>query len=427
MRRLGVGVLLIGWFLAPALPAAQAFEGTLKWRLVQVDKDALKRVVGESPEADKVFAIPMEKLMSMHGDAKVTDATVYVKGSKVRAETTAAGGQGYFVMDIDTGVTQVVVPSEKKVLEITKQDVQLMEKRSEAAKGVFKMQRKGTRPGKGGSFERFAEGRGRLGACGGGGAGQDADDQRDADERLRGARRAAGDRRMGDGGPRRRPRGVQAAGAHSRRDEREGHALAQGRADSAGPARAGADARRQTLLSGGPGRGGGEAPVGGALHRARRVQQDLASTDGGKRRERSAALGSGMIGPTVRPHLRLAHRTGGRVSAGGGGFAFPCPASHTTTRAGRSCSTAVCTRRRRSIPRRGSAPAPSSSPATPATCAARWRRCICPRSSSTRPRCCARSTLCARCAIAGARIFYGHDPDFWAGVPQAPALDLTRC
>jgi hypothetical protein len=22
---------------------------------------------------------------------------------------------------------------------------------------------------------------------------------------------------------------------------------------------------------------------------------------------------------------------------------------------------------------------------------------------------------------AGARIFYGHDPEFWAGVPQAPA------
>ena len=157
MRRLGLGVLLLG-VSAWVLPAtsASAFEGTLKWRLVRVDKAAIGKVSGDASDAKKVFAVPMATLMSMHGEAQVTEATVFVKGSKVRTDTTARDGQSYFITDLDTGVTLVVTPAEKKVMEIGEEDVRAMEGHAAATKKLLESRKKGS-PGRGAAADPEAD------------------------------------------------------------------------------------------------------------------------------------------------------------------------------------------------------------------------------------------------------------------------------
>ena len=146
MRRLGY--LVIGVLLGTSATTAQAFEGPLKWRIVRVDKAALAKVAGDASDADKVFAVPLETIMSMHGDAVVTDATVYIKGGKVRADTTARDGQNYYLTDLDSGTTLVVMPKEKKVMEVGHKDVELMEQRASSMRALLQRQMEAMSPEK---------------------------------------------------------------------------------------------------------------------------------------------------------------------------------------------------------------------------------------------------------------------------------------
>ena len=96
-----------------------------------------------------------------------------------------------------------------------------------------------------------------------------------------------------------------------------------------------------------------------------------------------------------------------------------------------SSATAASSACRRTVTRPGTSrcgcattAGPSCSPPTPATSVARSTTCTCPRSSTTRRRCSGRSQALRALRAAGAQIVFGHDPEFWDGVPQAPAALL---
>lgn len=146
MRRLVVVLSLAcaGFALAASAEVrAQDFEGVLKWRLLKVNPEGLAKVAKDPTDADEVFAVPLEKLMSLHGDATVTDATIYVKGSKIRAESTSRDGGGYVITDLESGQTQVVSGSDKKVVEVSTRDLELMETRRRTTNMLFQKQAAG--------------------------------------------------------------------------------------------------------------------------------------------------------------------------------------------------------------------------------------------------------------------------------------------
>jgi len=139
MRRVALGLIILSAALAPAGPVS-AFEGVLKWRIVQVGKEPLKSVVSDASDSKQVFALSMDKLMSMHGQATVIDSTVYVKGPKVRTDTTARDGKSYFIMNLDSGVTEVVNPEKKQVTQVTPDDMREMAEKLASYRAVFKRQ-----------------------------------------------------------------------------------------------------------------------------------------------------------------------------------------------------------------------------------------------------------------------------------------------
>ena len=115
--------LLLGCCLAvPTVGWAEGFEGTLKFRTITVPADQLKGLTeGGSTETQKVYAIPMDKLLAAPG-VKPRESLIQVKGSKVRANT---GGRdpGYVIMDVDQGTSLMVIPGQKKYIEWTKADM----------------------------------------------------------------------------------------------------------------------------------------------------------------------------------------------------------------------------------------------------------------------------------------------------------------
>lgn len=146
MRRLGAGWTLglaaVAWTAAWGVPPAAAFEGVVKWRTLKVGAEPLGKVAGDATDAAKVFAVPLDTLMKMHGEAKVTEATLYVKGSKVRSESNRA--PSYILMDLDAGTTEVVLTEQKKILEVTAEDVDALEARGEALRRMAGGKRDGS-------------------------------------------------------------------------------------------------------------------------------------------------------------------------------------------------------------------------------------------------------------------------------------------
>ncbi len=123
---------------APLSAVATAFEGTLKWRTLQVDASALAKIAGDPLDAEAAFAVPLDILSKMHGEAVVTEVTVHVKGSRIRSESTAGGGRTYSLVDLERGETIVVTPAEKKALVVSKEDVQTLESRAKTMRGIVR-------------------------------------------------------------------------------------------------------------------------------------------------------------------------------------------------------------------------------------------------------------------------------------------------
>ena len=128
--------LLAALFLGLALPTsswAQGFEGTIKTRQITVSENALLEILyGEeemeeetSLDAEKVFAIPLERILSLASslddEIDVSEVTFSIKGTKMRME---GDGEmpGYALLDFGAGTFQLVQPSEKIYIEWTKEE-----------------------------------------------------------------------------------------------------------------------------------------------------------------------------------------------------------------------------------------------------------------------------------------------------------------
>ncbi len=98
MRGLALGGTIAVVLVAAWTGSAGAFEGVVKWRTLKVDKAPLAKVAGDTSDADAVFDVPLEALMKMHGEAKVSEFTLYVKGTKLRTENSRNGS--YILMDL---------------------------------------------------------------------------------------------------------------------------------------------------------------------------------------------------------------------------------------------------------------------------------------------------------------------------------------
>lgn len=121
-------VLWAGLVLAVPMAAA-GFEGTVKMRTVEVDRSQLGKVTGGTePDAQQIMQITGEQLLGAK-DAGVQerDSTIYVAGSKVRMDAPAQKGKGGFVIvDTSKDTTLIVMPSEKRYMEMTAADVKEM-------------------------------------------------------------------------------------------------------------------------------------------------------------------------------------------------------------------------------------------------------------------------------------------------------------
>lgn len=144
-------VALLALSPGPAL----GFEGVMKWRTLQVERDALARVAGDPVDAEAAFAVPIDLLTSLHGEAQMTEATTYIKGSRLRAESTAAAGGVFTLVDLESGEILVVNPAEKKALEIGQEDVRSLEARAASARGVMRQRMNAAPAEQRGQMERL--------------------------------------------------------------------------------------------------------------------------------------------------------------------------------------------------------------------------------------------------------------------------------
>ncbi len=131
------GMLGLAGALAPSVIQAQDFEGVIQGRTISIEDMALDDLINqlmeemyadeemdeeeewteeaEMEEARKVvgqiFAIPMDRLMAMtkSGDAELMDMTLYIKGSKMRADVKQEGSPfSYMISDVNSGVVMMV-------------------------------------------------------------------------------------------------------------------------------------------------------------------------------------------------------------------------------------------------------------------------------------------------------------------------------
>lgn len=133
--RTQIALLLSCCLVAPTVGWADGFEGTLKFRTITVPAAQLKGLTeGGSTDTQKVYAIPMDKLLAAPG-VKPRESVIQVRGSKVRANTGGRDPDGYVIMDVDQGTSLMVMPAQKKYIEWTKADMkELTDKMSEMQK-----------------------------------------------------------------------------------------------------------------------------------------------------------------------------------------------------------------------------------------------------------------------------------------------------
>jgi hypothetical protein len=131
---LTVALLLGSLLVIPMTAAADGFEGTLKVRTVAIETDHLSGLLdGKSvTDSQNVFAISVDKLLALKGSGvEVTEPTIYIKGSKVRAESIGRDRNDYVIMDLDSGTSWMVTPKDKKYVEWTKGDTQALANKME--------------------------------------------------------------------------------------------------------------------------------------------------------------------------------------------------------------------------------------------------------------------------------------------------------
>jgi hypothetical protein len=142
MKLLSRITTLVALLLAVALPAeawAQGFEGTITTREITVTDNGIwellesQGALDEEEEIDVakvVFSIPIASIVGAAGtsdEISVEELTYHIKGTKMRVD----GGMGdempgYAILDFNSGTFQLVNPSERMYLEMTKEDFEEM-------------------------------------------------------------------------------------------------------------------------------------------------------------------------------------------------------------------------------------------------------------------------------------------------------------
>ncbi len=131
------GAVSLAVWLAPSAILAQDFEGVIQERTISIEDMALDDLVNQLMEemyadqemdeeeewteeaeieemrkvAAQIFSIPMDRLMDMarSGDAELMDMTLYIKGSKMRADVKQEGSPfSYMISDVNSGVVLMV-------------------------------------------------------------------------------------------------------------------------------------------------------------------------------------------------------------------------------------------------------------------------------------------------------------------------------
>lgn len=122
-----IGFLLAGTALlsglAPLVTAnADTVSGTVTSKSIVVSKEALGKLLdGSPPDAEKAFALPMEKLLAPESGATVTTATLRMNGSKIRIDGIGRD-DAYALIDSERGTMQLIRPGKKQYIEVTRDD-----------------------------------------------------------------------------------------------------------------------------------------------------------------------------------------------------------------------------------------------------------------------------------------------------------------
>ncbi|HSG50140.1 MAG TPA: hypothetical protein VLA43_20105 [Longimicrobiales bacterium] len=120
--RHALAAILLATALLPASATAQRFEGVVRQRTIEVDEQGLFDVLYdenvEEPDfdseeawlrytADRLFAIPPERWIGGE-DAMTEEATLHVKGDRIRSDISGPEGKMTFILNGATGQVWIV-------------------------------------------------------------------------------------------------------------------------------------------------------------------------------------------------------------------------------------------------------------------------------------------------------------------------------
>lgn len=133
--------------LAPSLLAGQGFEGVIRQREIEIDDVSMQAVYNTFPEfeeadseeamAEALFNIPIERVLETVGQAgevaETDEMTTYVKGNRIRVESSSAAAEGieYVIIDMEEGAAYYVMPAQKAYMSFSQADAAEMKRQAE--------------------------------------------------------------------------------------------------------------------------------------------------------------------------------------------------------------------------------------------------------------------------------------------------------
>lgn len=148
MRSVPVRLAALALPLALALPVrahAQApFEGVIQQHVLIASPAAVAKLAGgASVDPAQVVHIPVDKVKALDAsELNVQDATLYIKGRKMRVDgqSNPAMGKTYTIIDADKEMVYVVVPANKRVMTMSKEEMKDLGERMEQMRKQMGMQ-----------------------------------------------------------------------------------------------------------------------------------------------------------------------------------------------------------------------------------------------------------------------------------------------
>lgn len=132
---------VLGASLTPVAAVPQEFEGTIRFRTVEVGSAVVQELAGDEEgriDPAEVFEVPIEQLLGRAeaepepegegGEVDVQETTIQLKGSQMRVDVP----DGYVLYDFEAGNFRMVQPSQRAYLEMTAEDLEAMRRQAEA-------------------------------------------------------------------------------------------------------------------------------------------------------------------------------------------------------------------------------------------------------------------------------------------------------